>query len=53
MENGIADAIAFGRLYIPNPDLFERIKNGWRLSEADNTYYYIGGEKGYTDYPIY
>jgi 2,4-dienoyl-CoA reductase-like NADH-dependent reductase (Old Yellow Enzyme family) len=45
--------IAFGRLYIANPDLVERIKNDWPTNEYDRDTFYFGGEKGYTDYPFY
>jgi N-ethylmaleimide reductase len=48
-----ADAIAFGRLFIANPDLVERIKHGWPLNRPDRSTYYGGGAPGYTDYPIY
>ena len=50
---GRADAIAFGRSFISNPDLPIRIKNDWPLSEADESTFYTPGEKGYTDYPDY
>jgi N-ethylmaleimide reductase len=48
-----ADAIAFGRPFIANPDFPERISNDWPLAEADTDYFYTPGEKGYTDYPEY
>jgi len=50
---GIADLVAFGVPYIANPDLPVRLENGWPLNEADRETFYGGGEKGYTDYPIY
>jgi len=49
---GQADAIAFGRLYISNPDLAERIKAGVALTPYNRATFYGGAEKGYTDYPF-
>lgn len=46
-----ADLIAFGKLYIANPDLVERLKKGAPLNEPDKATFYGGGTKGYTDYP--
>ena len=46
-----ADLIAFGKLFIANPDLVERFKRGAPLNEPDKATFYGGGEKGYTDYP--
>ena len=46
-----ADLIAFGRPYISNPDLVERLKAGAPLNELDRATLYGGGAKGYTDYP--
>jgi N-ethylmaleimide reductase len=54
LDTGLADLIAFGRPYIANPDLAERLKHGWPLAEADrSTYYTRRGEVGYTDFPTY
>ena len=54
LDTGLADLIAFGRPYIANPDLAERLKHGWPLAEADpSTYYTRRGELGYTDFPAY
>ena len=53
VEVGRADAIAYGRPYISNPDLVERFKHGWPLAEPDQATFYSGGEKGYIDYPTY
>lgn len=47
-----ADLVAFGRLYIANPDLAERFENHLDLAEADTNTFYMGEEKGYTDYPF-
>jgi len=52
VENGSADAVAFGRLYIANPDLPERIKAGTELNPYNRATFYGGVEKGYTDYPF-
>ena len=46
-----ADLVAFGRPYIANPDLVERLRQGGPFNEGDRTTYYGGGAKGYTDYP--
>ena len=46
-----ADLIAFGKLFISNPDLVERFKRGAPLNEFDKATFYGGGAKGYTDYP--
>lgn len=46
-----ADLITFGRLFIANPDLVERLKTGAALNPLDPTTLYGGGAKGYTDYP--
>lgn len=48
---GGADAIAFGRDYISNPDLAERLKSGAALTPPHQATFYTPGEKGYTDYP--
>jgi N-ethylmaleimide reductase len=48
---GRADLIAFGRKFIANPDLPERLRTGVPLNADDRTTFYGGGEKGYTDYP--
>ncbi len=46
-----ADLFAFGRPYIANPDLVERLQRGGPFNEGDRNTYYGGGAKGYTDYP--
>jgi len=53
LDDGIADLVAFGRSFISNPDLVERLRNGWPLAEGDSATFYGGGEAGYTDYPAY
>ena len=47
-----ADLIAFGKLFISNPDLVERFKRGAPLNAFDKATFYGGGAKGYTDYPV-
>lgn len=44
------DAVCFGRYFISNPDLPQKIKNGIALTKYDRSTFYGGGEKGYTDY---
>jgi 2,4-dienoyl-CoA reductase-like NADH-dependent reductase (Old Yellow Enzyme family) len=46
-----ADAVAFGKLFIANPDLPERFKRGAPLNEPKVPEFYSGGAAGYTDYP--
>ncbi len=54
IEGGLADLIAFGRPFINNPDLVERMANNWPLSHDLHVHlFYTADEKGYTDYPIY
>ena len=53
VESGLADLVAFGRPFISNPDLVERMKNGWPLVEPDLATFYGGTEVGYTDYENY
>lgn len=54
LQSGLGDLIAFGRPFINNPDLVERMQNNWPLSEALNMdQFYTADEKGYTDYPGY
>jgi len=51
LDAGLADAVAYGRLYISNPDLAERFKQGAPLNSYDRATFYGGAEAGYTDYP--
>lgn len=46
-----ADLVAFGKPYIANPDLVERLRSNAALNTPDKTTFYGGREKGYTDYP--
>ena len=52
LEKNKADLIAFGKLFISNPDLVERLKLGAPLNDFDKATFYGGGAKGYTDYPV-
>jgi 2,4-dienoyl-CoA reductase-like NADH-dependent reductase (Old Yellow Enzyme family) len=52
LDTGTADAVAFGKPFISNPDLVQRLCNGAKLNELDMTTLYAPGAKGYTDYPI-
>ena len=52
VKAGFIDAVAFGRDYIANPDLAERIYQGAPLNEQHPATFYGGGTEGYTDYPF-
>jgi len=51
IDSGDADMVAFGQLFIANPDLPARFAAGAPLNEPDAATFYGGDEKGYTDYP--
>jgi len=52
--SGLGDMVAFGRPFIYNPDLVDRFKNNWHLSQEHTMdMFYTADEKGYTDYPKY
>ncbi|KRP54436.1 alkene reductase [Pseudomonas trivialis] len=53
VEAGLADLIAFGRPFIANPDLPQRLFNGWPLNPLRAEGMYGGSELGYVDYPAY
>jgi 2,4-dienoyl-CoA reductase-like NADH-dependent reductase (Old Yellow Enzyme family) len=53
LNEGRADLIAIGRPFISNPDLVERLRNGWPLNPGDMSTYYGGDARGYVDYPTY
>ncbi len=53
VEAGTVDAVAFGRLFISNPDLPERIRAGAVLNPYHRPTFYGGDAAGYTDYPRY
>ncbi|MEO8667828.1 MAG: alkene reductase [Bauldia sp.] len=50
---GLADAAAFGRWFVSNPDLPERLWNQWPLNEADRATFYTQAAEGYVDYPTF
>ena len=51
VDAGAADLVAFGRPFLANPDLVERLRTGAELNEPDASTFYGGGAAGYTDYP--
>ncbi|MEY9576094.1 2,4-dienoyl-CoA reductase-like NADH-dependent reductase (Old Yellow Enzyme family) [Bradyrhizobium diazoefficiens] len=51
LDANAADLIAFGKPFISNPDLVERLKRGAALNDWDKNTFYGGSAKGYTDYP--
>lgn len=53
LEREEADAVAFGRLYIANPDLVERFKQNAPLNAPKPQSFYAPGPEGYTDYPFW
>ena len=52
LGSGVADFVAFGKPFIANPDLPERLARNAPLNESDETTFYGGDERGYTDYPF-
>lgn len=53
IENGDFDAAVYGRWFISNPDLVERLRNGWELAPYKRDKFYSKTKEGYTDYPTY
>jgi N-ethylmaleimide reductase len=53
VEQGMVDAVAFGRHFVSNPDLPRRIREGLPLSDYDRSTFYTFDAHGYTDYPAY
>jgi N-ethylmaleimide reductase len=53
IAGGHADAIAFGRIFISNPDLPSRLREGLPLTPYNRRTFYGGEAAGYTDYPVY
>jgi N-ethylmaleimide reductase len=51
IEDGVADLVGFGRLFMANPDLPERFRTGAPLRQPTATGFYAGGSEGYVDYP--
>lgn len=54
LSSGLADLVAFGKPFIGNPDLVERMKKNFPLNiKLDASTFYASGAKGYTDYPLF
>lgn len=53
VSSGKADAVAFGKLFIANPDLVRRFRENLPLNAPQPTTFYASGAEGYTDYPFY
>ena len=51
LDEGVADAISFGRTFLANPDLPERLRTGAPLNQDDMKTWYSQGPEGYIDYP--
>ncbi|MFN3796461.1 MAG: alkene reductase, partial [Sphingobium yanoikuyae] len=51
LASGLADAISFGRPFLANPDLVDRLREGAPLTPAQMATFYSQGTEGYTDYP--
>lgn len=51
IEDGIADVLAFGALFLANPDLPERLRAGGPYNVPDQSTFFGGDARGYTDYP--
>jgi len=52
VDDGLADIVAYGKLFISNPDLVERFEAMAETAEWDKDTFYSPGPKGYTDYPV-
>lgn len=53
IAESVVDAVAFGRDYIANPDLVERIRLGARLNEQRPEFFYGDTPDGFIDYPVW
>ncbi|MGO1542246.1 MAG: alkene reductase [Luteimonas sp.] len=53
LRDDFGDLVAFGRPFISNPDLVERLRNDWPQADADAATFYGGAAAGYTDYPTW
>lgn len=53
LEQGSADLVTFGRYFVSNPDLPERIRRGLPLTPYDRDTFYTFDARGYTDYPAH
>ena len=51
LAEGLADLVSFGTLFIANPDLVRRFREGLPLAEPDKKTFYTPGSEGYTTYP--
>ncbi len=51
IEEGTANVVAYGKLFIANPDLVERMRKDGPFNELDEATFYTQGPKGYSDYP--
>jgi N-ethylmaleimide reductase len=51
-QRNLADLVSFGRFFIANPDLVERLRIGATLNVPDRATFFGGGAAGYTDYPV-
>lgn len=51
LDSGVADAVSFGRTFLANPDLPERLRTGAPLNEGNMATWYSQGPEGYIDYP--
>ena len=52
LADGEADAVAYGKLYIANPDLVERFRHAAPLNTPNTETFYASGPAGYVDYPV-
>ena len=52
LDSGLADAIAFGRPFLANPDLVERLRIDAPLNKPDFATFYTQGAEGYLGYPL-
>lgn len=53
LRSGWADLIGFGRPFVANPDLPDRLRHGWPLAQPEAGRFFGGAAAGYTDYPFY
>jgi N-ethylmaleimide reductase len=51
VEDGVADMVSFGELFLANPDLPLRLARGGPFNQPDRATFYGGGDAGYVDYP--
>ena len=51
LRDGTVDLASFATLFLANPDVPERFRRNAALNPPDRDTLYVGGEKGYTDYP--